>query len=217
MFFRFDLCAAVLFPIVTLVYCYYNFDFDRQVYLTYLEKLPPGSFEHLARSFANPSEIVLFRVSFDSLRISSILDLVLRIGMNLTFCYRFERVMVALVWTRHRECTSKGSGKIAPTQPKPIVQNPVPKSVTAVFIAISLVVLMATNKAVSDSTALCSPHPECVVYAYRWETGDENCPCLILIDIDLVPKRMSYGFVPSTPTKKLKLCQHLECSSRFKL
>eukprot|EP00644_Phytophthora_capsici_P016926 jgi/Phyca11/125643/e_gw1.59.27.1 len=159
----FDLAAAVLFPILTLVYCYYNFDFDRAAYLTYLEKLPLGSFEHNARSFADPSEIALFRVNFDSLRInSSVLDFVLRISMNLTFCYRFERVMVAL--------------------------NPVPKAVTAVFIAISLIALMSTNKAITDSESLCSPHPECVVYAHQWETNNENCPCLILIDIDLSPK-----------------------------
>ncbi|POM65181.1 Hypothetical protein PHPALM_19147, partial [Phytophthora palmivora] len=72
----FDLAAAVLFPILTLVYCYYNFDFDRQVYLTYLEKLPLGSFEHIARSFADPSEIALFRVIFDSLRIRSLSDFI---------------------------------------------------------------------------------------------------------------------------------------------
>ncbi|KAG2923263.1 hypothetical protein PC115_g9000 [Phytophthora cactorum] len=78
----FDLCAAVLFPIVTLVYCYYNFDLDREVYLTYLEKLPPGSFEHLARSFADQSEIALFRVNFDSLRIDSLLDFALRINID---------------------------------------------------------------------------------------------------------------------------------------
>ncbi|KAG6618908.1 uncharacterized protein IUM83_01315 [Phytophthora cinnamomi] len=68
----FDLAAAVLFPIGVLIYCYHNFDFDREVYYTYLEKLPPGSFERLARSFASPSNIALFRVNFDSLRISSI-------------------------------------------------------------------------------------------------------------------------------------------------
>ncbi|KAG1712598.1 hypothetical protein DVH05_000340 [Phytophthora capsici] len=178
----FDLCAAVVFPIGTLVYCYYNFDFDRQVYLTYLEKLPPGSFEHLARSFADPSEIALFRVCFDSLRISSVLDFVLRISMNLTFCYRFERVMVALVLARHHE---RG---IKPANPASTTQNPVPKAVTAVFIAISLIALMSTNKAITDSESLCSPHPECVVYAHQWETNNENCPCLILIDIDLSPK-----------------------------
>ncbi|KAG2834587.1 hypothetical protein PC113_g20351 [Phytophthora cactorum] len=73
----FDLSAAVLFPIITLVFCSYNFEFDRDVYLTYLEKLVPGSFEYTTRLFADQSEIKLFRVSFDSLRFSSRLDLVL--------------------------------------------------------------------------------------------------------------------------------------------
>ncbi|KAF1773884.1 hypothetical protein GQ600_25964 [Phytophthora cactorum] len=57
----FDLSAAVLFPIITLVFCSYNFEFDRDVYLTYLEKLVPGSFEYTTRLFADQSEIKLFR------------------------------------------------------------------------------------------------------------------------------------------------------------
>jgi hypothetical protein len=181
----FDLSAAVLFPVATLVYSYYFFDFDRQVYLTYLEQLPPGSFEHIARSFADPSEIALFRVNFDSLRIDSIPNFVLRISMNLTFCYRFERVLEALVWTRHREVIAQ---RLRPGTTAPVSQNSVPKGVAALFLAIGLVVLLSTHKAIADSTALCSRHPECVVYAHRWQTSDEHCPCLILIDVDVAPK-----------------------------
>lgn len=130
----FDLSVAVLFPIVVLVYCYYNFDFGREVYLTYLEMLPPGSFEHLARSFASPSKIALFRVNFDCLRISSLLDFVLRISMNLAFCYRFERVLEALVWTRHRD---KIIQMLRPRAAADVL--PVPKGVTVVFVAVSLI------------------------------------------------------------------------------
>ncbi|KAG7378362.1 10 kda heat shock protein [Phytophthora pseudosyringae] len=89
----FDLSAAVLFPIATLLFSYHTFEFDREVYLTYLVKLGPGSFEHIARLFADQSEIALFRLSFDSLRFSSPLDLVVRIAMNLGFCYRIRRMM----------------------------------------------------------------------------------------------------------------------------
>ncbi|KAF1779827.1 hypothetical protein GQ600_23868 [Phytophthora cactorum] len=49
--------SVYLHRFVTLVYCYYNFDFAREGYITYLENRPPGSFEHLAPNFA---EIALF-------------------------------------------------------------------------------------------------------------------------------------------------------------
>ncbi|ETO70068.1 hypothetical protein F444_13405 [Phytophthora nicotianae P1976] len=184
----FDLAAAVLFPILTLVYCYYNFDFDREVYLSYLEILPVGSFEHNARSFADPSEMALFRVIFDSLRISSPMDFAIRISMNLALCYRFERVLKALIWTSYREYASRGVKKTVPITTAPISQNAVPKVVGVVYVAAILAILLSTHKAINDSASLCASHPECVVYAHRWQTSDEHCPCLILIDVDLAPK-----------------------------
>ncbi|KAG2528536.1 hypothetical protein JM16_002731 [Phytophthora kernoviae] len=196
----FDLSAAVLFPIVTLIYSYHNFDFDHEVYLTSLEALPPGSFEHLARTFANPSEMALFRVNIDSLRINSVLDLVLRISMNLTFCYRVKRVMEALIWTRHREYASGVIKSVdAPTQ-----QNPVPKGVAVAFTAFSLMVLLSTYKAISDSKVACSAHPDCVVYAYKWKISDDLCPCVILIDVDLTPKTYKEWIDPVDAYDKVK-------------
>jgi hypothetical protein len=176
------LSAAVLYPIITLVYCYYNFDFDKEVFLTYLAKLPPGSFEHSARTFADPSEIALFRVSFDSLRINSVLDFALRISMNMTFCYRFERVLETLVRMRRRDYESRGVKKNAP----PSSQKSVPKVIAALFVAASVAVLVGTHEAISDSKDVCSAYPQCVVYVHRWGNS-QNCPCLILIDVDLAP------------------------------
>ncbi|EEY55184.1 uncharacterized protein PITG_09077 [Phytophthora infestans T30-4] len=180
----FDLSAAVLFPIVTLVYCYYNFDVDREVYLTYLEKLPPGSFEHLARSFADQSEIALFRVNFDSLRIDLLLDFALRISMNLTFCYRFERVLQAIVWTRHHGMIMQ---RLNPTKTTPASQNSVPKGLSALFVAICVIIFLSTHKAIADSKAL-----------------DECCPCLILIDVDIAPKTYQEWRTPIDAYEKIK-------------
>ncbi|KAG6577842.1 uncharacterized protein IUM83_16793 [Phytophthora cinnamomi] len=78
----FDLFAAVVFPIIVLVYSAYNFDFDRAVFRINTELLPVGSFERRARMFANPTEIELFRVSFDSLRIRTLPDFFLRIDKS---------------------------------------------------------------------------------------------------------------------------------------
>ncbi|KAF4134708.1 hypothetical protein GN958_ATG15964 [Phytophthora infestans] len=107
------------------IYCYYNFDVDRQVYSTYFKPLRPGGFERLARNFAHPSEVALSRTDF-----------AVRIGLNLTFCYRLERVFEAFVWTRYR---SRGAENIVtPTQ------NSVPKGVTGVVVLFAVAILVAT-------------------------------------------------------------------------
>ncbi|KAG3094146.1 hypothetical protein PI124_g772 [Phytophthora idaei] len=84
----FDLGATVLLPILLLAYCAHSFDYNHDVFLIYMELMPAGSFERRARMFANPTEIELFRVSFDSLRIRSVPDLLLRISVNLGFSYQ---------------------------------------------------------------------------------------------------------------------------------
>ncbi|ETN03327.1 hypothetical protein PPTG_16357 [Phytophthora nicotianae INRA-310] len=45
----FDLIATIVYPILILIYCYHNFQFDHEVFRTYVEVLPPGSFEIIAR------------------------------------------------------------------------------------------------------------------------------------------------------------------------
>ncbi|RLN38441.1 hypothetical protein BBJ28_00002074 [Nothophytophthora sp. Chile5] len=192
------------YPIVTLVYCYFNFDFDREVYLTYLEVLPLGSFEHLARMFADQSEIALFHLSFDSLRITSVQDFVLRISLNLSFCYRFKRVVEVLVWTRYHERVSRRTRRRGSSSSVPAAQKSVPRGVAVVFIAFSVGVLMAAHEAVTDSKALCSVYPECVVYAHRWRTSDGFCPCLFLIDADRTPMTYDQWIHPVDAYDKVK-------------
>lgn len=151
--------------------------------------LKPGSFEHIARLFGDQSEIALFRVSFDSLRFSSVLDLVTQISMNLAFCYRIKRMMEVMIWRQHHAWISgrtlrKSSGSIAP------VENtlPVPKVIAAAFFLYSVATVVITHQSVSQSIAACSAYPDCVVYAYRWTSSDGPCPCLIFIDVNKSPK-----------------------------
>ncbi|GAB9477630.1 hypothetical protein Gpo141_00014739, partial [Globisporangium polare] len=98
----FDLLFAVGAPIGVLAYCYYNFDFDHELLAINVEVFSPGDFERQAQMIANPSEIFLFRTSFDSLRILSVTDFLLRIGMNLSFCYRFQRVVEVQIERKKR-------------------------------------------------------------------------------------------------------------------
>ncbi|KAG7379220.1 hypothetical protein PHYPSEUDO_008871 [Phytophthora pseudosyringae] len=181
----FDLFAAIIFPILVLAYCYYNFQFDDAVFATYLEMLPIGSFERSARVFADPSEIALFRLSFDSLRIRSHLDFVVHVGINLSFCYRLKRIGDVLVVARLRRAQAVVAQR---TRPPRNVQRPVPRVFAVLFIAFSIVVWIFTNQAITESHAHCSQYPQCVVYAYRWKFVGKACPCRILIDVDSAPK-----------------------------
>ncbi|KAG7376333.1 hypothetical protein PHYPSEUDO_013717 [Phytophthora pseudosyringae] len=196
----FDLGAAVLFPVAVLMYSAYNFDLDRAVYHINMELLPVGSFERRARMFASPTEIELFRVSFDSLRIRTVSDFFLRIGMNVGFSYRFKRVAEVLIQmqTQRQRQQSVRKGSTA-QQPSSLLESPklangrrscqraAPKSAAILFLAYSIGVLAVTQHFVSTSQALCSSHPECVVFAYRWRET-EFCPCRALIDGNRAPK-----------------------------
>ncbi|KAJ8576394.1 hypothetical protein ON010_g2815 [Phytophthora cinnamomi] len=181
----FDLIAAIVFPILVLVYCYYNFQFDGAVFNTYLKVLPVGSFERSARIFADPSEIALFRLAFDSLRIRSKLDLVLRVGINLSFCYRLKRIGDVLLVVHLKRLLAARAQSTRSTRSR---QRPVPKVFAVIFIAFSVVVWIFANQAVTNSYTHCSRHPQCVVYSYRWKLVAEECPCRILIDVDRSPQ-----------------------------
>ncbi|KAL3657654.1 hypothetical protein V7S43_017456 [Phytophthora oleae] len=207
----FDLCAAVLFPILVLVYSAYNFDFDRAVYRINMELLPVGSFERRARMFANPTEIALFRVSFDYLRIRSISDYFLRIGLNLGFSYRFKRVVEVLIQLQSQRQSQRSTrkGSIASQFstlleiPKLVggkhsCQRAAPKPVAMLFLAYSVGVL-----AIKASQSLCLAYPECAVFAYRWREA-EFCPCLALIDGDRAPKTYYEWTHPVDATSTLK-------------
>ncbi|KAE9185545.1 hypothetical protein PF004_g23329 [Phytophthora fragariae] len=154
----FDLIAAIVFPVLVLVYCYYNFQFDDAVFATYLKVLPIGSFEHSARIFADPSEVALFRLALDSLRIRSQLDLVLRVGINLSFCYRLMRIGDVLLIVHLKRFLAAITQSTRSNRPR---QRPVPKCFAVTFIAFSVVVWIFANQAVTDSYAHCSRYPQC--------------------------------------------------------
>ncbi|RLN58128.1 hypothetical protein BBJ28_00001335, partial [Nothophytophthora sp. Chile5] len=195
----FDLLSSVLFPIGMLVYCSSHFEFDRAVFLINLELLPVGSFDRRARMYANPMEIALFRVTFDSLRIQTLADLFLRVGMLFSFCYRFKRIVEVLIDIQtqrlqkleqsqsglQRQPTMLGCSRLL--NGLPVHQRAVFKPTAGLFIAYSIGVTVVTHQAVATSRSVCLPHPECVVFAYRWQES-ELCPCRALIDGDPAPK-----------------------------
>ncbi|KAF4034679.1 hypothetical protein GN244_ATG13335 [Phytophthora infestans] len=215
----FDLGATVLLPILLLAYCSYTFDYDHDTFHIYMKLMPVGSFERRARMFANPTEIELFRVSFGSLRIRSAPDLLLRIGMNLGFSYRFKRVVDVLIQMQTDKMLEQHK------HPKPVVkisstvlalsgdavayQKSVPRSIALLFAAFSLGILFVTHKAITTSQTICRPHPECVVFAYRWYYS-EFCPCKALVTGNRAPYEWTHPIDATNMVKALTAAGTLE-------
>ncbi|KAG7382912.1 hypothetical protein PHYPSEUDO_004257 [Phytophthora pseudosyringae] len=179
----FDLVAAVLYPILVLMYCREHFDFNHGIINLFQRTVHPNSFDDMGRLFANQAQMTLFRVNFDSLRIQTVLDLFLRIAMNLSFCSRFHAVIAVLIRTQRRKLYPR-----RPTLFRVRVSKPVPRLVATAFLAFSALVLAYTHVATQASWRVCSPHPECVVYVHRfpWTSSDKDlCPCRAMIDEEL--------------------------------
>lgn len=198
--FSFDLVFAVVAPIVTLAYCYSNFEFDRDALEINSQVYPAGSFERQARMIADPSQIFLFRTNFDSLRILSSTDFLLRVGMNLSFCNRLKRVVevqlarrkpVAVLHHPHSTVASLA-----------VRQQRVPRLYAVPFFLFGLLVSLATHESIKTSANACAAYPQCVGYGYRWSSGSSHsCPCRILIDTDKEPRVWSEWINPVDDTE----------------
>jgi len=190
---RFDLFAAVGYPIVVLAYCYSQFDFDRPLFQLYFDHLPPGVFERNARMAADPSEIALFLAGLDSLRILSVGNLLLRISMNLSVCNRFRavsRVVQGQQKPRYDHAMTSAHGHLGQrfsSQSPRNHQRRVPRLVAVIFAVFGVAIIVYSERAMAASWNLCADYPQCVVYAQRWNAG-ETCPCLTLIDVDAYPR-----------------------------
>jgi hypothetical protein len=195
------LLFAVVFPVGILAHCYTNLNFDRELLELNLAVLPRGSFEQQARSMANPSEIFLFRTSFDLLRVLSVPELMLRVGMNLLFCNRIKRVLEVQNLRRRRAQNLLSNLRLRSHSLQG--QVCVPKYMVIPFAAFSVLVLVFTRLSVAASASACAAYPECVVYARRWNTRDV-CPCLTLIDADKTPKTYDEWMRPANKTEVVR-------------
>ncbi|KAG3253540.1 hypothetical protein PI124_g1875 [Phytophthora idaei] len=197
----FDLIAAVVYPVAILGYCYHNFSFDRDVYLVNAEILPDGNFERYARMQADPAQVALFLVNFNSLRISGGLDFVLSVGLNLSFCYRFIRVIAVIISQRYR---LRSTQRISPQDAtKVISQKSMPRLVALAFITASICAIVFTHTAVMSSRTACEAYPECVAYAHIWNAGNQ-CPCIIIIDGNRAPRTAQEWNFPEDVTDNVR-------------
>lgn len=177
----------MLFPIVVLAFCYTHFTFDRALVLLNMKVLPVGSFDTHARALTDPAEIALFRVNFDMIRIETVTQLVLHVGMNLSFCYRFKRVVEVVIEASIQVPPSAKDSREAAHRH----QRSAPRPIALLFQAFAVAVIVFVHQAIETSKTSCAAYPECVVFAYRWTSQSSSCPCIALIDANRAPLRYS--------------------------
>lgn len=167
--------------------------------------LPAGSFDTNARNLADPAEIALFRVNFDSLRAQTALQLMLNVGMNLGFCNRFKRVVEVLIETvieSHPRKVKTSTSACATLEAKRQVCAPRP--IALLFQAFAVILIVSVDRSISASEAACAVYPQCAVFAYRWVAKSPSCPCILLIDANRSPLTYSEWIDPPDVTDTVK-------------
>lgn len=192
-----------------LLYSYGSFDIDRHTIRINIASIPPGHFERNARMTADPSEITLFLAGFDSLRILTYADFLLRISMNLSFCNRLRCVVDAMLREQKRQVQvhALGSGSTENVAPSKLLgpqgQRSVPRVVASLFVAFAALVLAYSERSVATSRSACSAYPQCAVYAHRW-SDSSTCPCLTLIDVERSPRTFDEWMHPVDVTNVVR-------------
>ncbi|KAG2801727.1 hypothetical protein PC119_g21354 [Phytophthora cactorum] len=92
-FYLFDLFFAVFAPIVMLMYSYYNFHVDRDNFVIREETLTPGSFDRIARLFADPIQVQLVKTSFANLQITEGEYILVKCFLNLLGIYKWKKIV----------------------------------------------------------------------------------------------------------------------------
>ncbi|KAE9036855.1 hypothetical protein PR002_g6890 [Phytophthora rubi] len=184
-FYLFDLFFAVFAPIVMLLYSYYNFNMDRANFATREETLTPGSFDRIARLFADPIQVQMAKTSLANLQITGGEYILVKCFLNLLGIYKWKKVIAHLILANRSRREEKGGAK-AHAHPHSRVHTIVGG---IVFIFCGVGIAIYTALALSTSITNCSPYYHCPVYSYRWEWGQKStCPCIVFIDRELAPK-----------------------------
>jgi hypothetical protein len=140
----------VEYPVLVFFYALSTFKLNRAQLAINMEVFPPGSFERAARVAADPVQTEIVDQTLRSLRILSVLDLVTRIAVNLTLCFRLHGAAKLI------HDPSKQRGSLYPKRHYPAA---------AFFLLFSVFLVTFVYESVRTSTLACKPHPECVIGA----------------------------------------------------
>ncbi|RLN44582.1 hypothetical protein BBJ28_00012078 [Nothophytophthora sp. Chile5] len=212
-----DLLVAVGFPVVVLGYCLATFEYDRKSMRLTAELFNSWSFQCAARVQADPLQTAIIYKSLEGLRLQSVAVCLARIGNNLTLLFGLYRLMELLRRPQLSAAApgpSRGYQRTAKTSIYPR-KHPL----AGLFVALALGTVIFVMESVRISQQACASQPLCVMHAHRWwlsrtssgdfsssstsgpvQSGAYNCPCRVLIDVDLAPSTYSAWSDPPDAT-----------------
>ncbi|DAZ97460.1 TPA: hypothetical protein N0F65_009943 [Lagenidium giganteum] len=203
-FYLFDLFFAVFAPAAVLLFSYQYFRMDREVFATKVETLAPGRFDRVARLFADPIQIAVFRGAFSSLQLSTPGIIAIKFGLNFLSIYKWKKIIFYLINVND---LSMRMGL------KALRQRHTPRSWRHIaigivfFLTTGVGVLLYTALAVTTTTRRCAPFPECPMFVYQWDisASDDQCPCLAYIDVEMMPRTWQEWVQPKPTAERLAL------------
>lgn len=166
-----------------LLYAYFNFELDREVFETREETLTPGSFGRIARLFADPIEIAIFRIGFQNVQLLKLPKIAIKCFLNLLNLLKWHQIITHLV--RLGDVHNPTSHYHEPRtfySPRHICIG------AFVILALATGTFAVVAQVISTSVANCALYPQCGLISYQWAWKDSGiCPCLVFIDRDLAP------------------------------
>ncbi|KAG1688342.1 hypothetical protein DVH05_003774 [Phytophthora capsici] len=191
---------------IVLSYCLTTFEFDRATLGLQAELFPRWSIQNAARVRANPEQIAKIFKSIDGLRFQSVGVWIARMGNNVALLISLRR----LVRLFHAQTPLKAVMNPHLKARRSIYPREHP--LAAVFVVIAVVTVAFVTVSVQRSQKACATFPACTMHAHRWwlssstvhqlESGDPilNCPCRVLVDVDLSPANFSVWRKPPDVT-----------------
>lgn len=169
-----------------LLYSYYNFSLDRENFDIRQETLTPGSFDRIARLFADPIQVQLVKTSFANLQITEGEYILVKCFLNLLGIYKWKKLIAHLILANRSRREDKGAGAKTHAHPHSRTHTMLGGFI---FISCSLGIAIYTALSISTSIKNCAPYHHCAVHSYQWDWGREStCPCIVFMDVDLAPK-----------------------------
>lgn len=198
----FDLFFAVFAPFFVFVFAYLNFHLDRELFQIREETLMAGSFGRIARIFADPIELTVFRLGFENLQILTLERLFIKSFLNVLGLSKWNQLI------RHLVCVNDEDQHRTPATAVPTVRYRSRKHicfVVAVFVLCITGTSVGVLQSIKSSIESCAPYPQCGLISYRWRrSADRSCPCIAYIDHDnFAPKVFSEWANPPDSTTAL--------------
>lgn len=192
-----DIFFVVLAPLVVLIYAYYTFTMDRDEALIKLETLEVGSFDRLARVFADPVDIGISLIGFRALVFSSSSSICIKTTLLLLSVYKWRKIITIVIQSTH----AKRQGRVMLKRRK-LTRNQFCFGVT-LYVTFGVALALYTISSIIVTARNCAPYPRCVMASNQWDVKAGQCPCLVYSNRKQVPRTWSEWVDSTDVTQEL--------------